>query len=202
MIIHWFQLVSAAFILLLPSGLFHGSKVRYRAIRRAWKGYWGRMLALGLNSIDLGRAALGAWVLLQAIEAAPNTHLPPWGLPALQSGIVLAAIVLQMLVCKEPKSLNACYPFLIGLIFGLHPFPVACFAVLGALVLAGGARMPMAFFPVLAILSFVFGLLFGDKTLNTVLIVGAVAALIPWLSSMLFSRALVIIYRAKRAESA
>lgn len=202
MIIHWFQLVPAAILLLIPIGLFHGPKVRYRAIRRAWRGYWGRMFALGLNAIDLGRAALGAWILLQAIEPATDTHLPPWGLPALQSGIVLVAVILQMLVCKEHKSLNACYPFLIGLIFGLHPFPVASFAVLGALVIACGARMPMAFFPLLAILSFVFGLLFGDKSLNTVLVVGAVAALIPWLSSMLFSRALVITYRAKRAETA
>lgn len=202
MIIHWFQLISAAVLLLIPIGLFHGPKVRYRAIRRAWKGYWGRMLSLGLNPIDLGRATLGSWLLLQALESNSRAHLPAWGLPALQSGIVLVAVVLQMLVCKEPKSLNACYPFLIGLIFGLNPLPVASFAVLGALVLAGGARMPMAFFPVLGILSFVFGLLFGDKTLNTVLVVGTVAALIPWLSSMLFSRALVITYRAKRAESA
>lgn len=202
MIIHWFQLVSATLLLLVPIGLFHGPKVRYRAIRRTWKGYWGRMFTLGLNPIDLGRAALGAWLILQALDADPAALLPAWRLPALQSAIVLAAVVLQLLVCKEPKSLNACYPFLIGLIFGLLPFPAASFAVLGALVLAIGARMPMAFFPLLAGLSLLFGLLFGDKTLSAVLVVGAVAAVIPWLSSMLFSRALVITYRAKRADTA
>ena len=199
MIIHWYQLISAAVILLIPMGLFHGPKVRYRAIRRQWRGYWGRMLTLGQHTVDLTRAALGAMLLLQSLEADPQAHLPAWGIPALTSAIVLLAVVLQMVVCKEHKSINACYPFLIGLLFGLQPFPVAAFAVLIAVALTCGARMPMAFYPVLALFSIFLGMLFGGWKLNAIIVIVAVATLTPWLSSMLFLRALVITYRAKRA---
>lgn len=202
MIIHWLQLVSAAVLLLIPTGLFHGPKVRYRAIRRDWRGYWGRIFTLGQHTIDLGRAALGGWLLLQALEPAPRAHLPAWGLPALTAGLVLVAVVLQMVVCKEPKSINSCYAFLIGLMFGLLDFPVAALAVFGAVAVACGLRMPMAFFPVLSVLAFALGAAFGGWPPTLAMFVCAGVVLIPWLSSMLFLRALVTTYRAKRAESA
>ncbi|MBS0630489.1 MAG: hypothetical protein JSS11_01140 [Verrucomicrobia bacterium] len=202
MLIHWFQFISAAVLLLIPMGLFHGPKVRYRAIRRTWRGYWLRFFTLGQHAIDFGRAALGGWLLLRALEFDPHAHLPAWGLPALTAGLVVVAVVLQMVVCKEPKSINACYAFLIGLAFGLLDFPTAAFAVLGTVALSCGARMPMAFFPVLSILTFALGAFLGEWKPTLALIVCAAVVLIPWLSSMLFLRALVVTYRAKRAEPA
>jgi hypothetical protein len=198
----WYFLLPAIALLLTPVGFFHGSKVRYRPILRDWRDHWRQIFALGLHAVDFLRAILGGWFLMLAFKPAFVSSLPEWSAPAIQSAVVISGVLLQMLICKEPKGLNAPFAFLCGLMFGLYSPAVAGYPVLFAVVLACGARMPMAFFPVLAVCLELFGFLFGEKKLPPSLIFGAVAVLLPWLASLMFTRPLMVTYRAKRPTAA
>jgi hypothetical protein len=203
MLIDWFKLAATLLILLTPIGLFHGKKVRHRSLTRDWSGYWGHTFTLGLHWIDLGRAVIGGWLLLEALTLAPGARSTlRYAVPLAHGAIMALAIILQTFVCKDRDHANAPFAFVAGATLGLFSPVIAGFSIMLALIVALGARVPLVYFPVLALALPGLGFLFeGQKALLTVGIGGAVVML-PWLLTIMFPRDLVASYRARRPSSA
>jgi hypothetical protein len=194
----WLKLIPALVLLLTPISLFHGRRVRFRAVEREWQGYWARTLGLGLHTIDLGRAALGAWLLFEAAQLDPELRGLARHAPVLMRLAVLtAAILLQTLPCREPEAANAPFAFAVGLALGALPPVVALFALVLALVLAAGASTPAAFFPLAAISVTGLGVLFEGMAALFLLATVALALVLPWLVTLLARRHFVTTYRAQ-----
>lgn len=199
MVIDWFKFSAAFLLLLTPIGLFHGPGIRYRRVSRDWSTHLPQVWSLGLHAIDLGRAVLGAWLLSEAARRVPGVtgvmRQAPLLLHAAMFGL---AVVLQMLVCKEPHCAHAPFAFVIGLVAGYLPPTVAGFALVFAIALAAGARLPQAFFPLVALSVAAAGFLFHGKKMLPTIGVMAGAAILPALITLLFYRPMVISYRSKR----
>lgn len=203
MIIDWFKFAPALLLLLVPAGLFHGRKVRYRAISRDWDDHWPLILTLGFHWIDLVRAALGGWLLVMALTQEPGMHgLARYAVLLTQGSTMILAVALQTFVCKELDSALAPFTFVAGLLFGVFPPAIAGFPVVLATAVASGAGAPLAFFPVLAVALMGIGFWFGGKGMVIKLVFGFCAIALPWLCAIAFRRELIIAYRAKRREDA
>jgi hypothetical protein len=207
MTIDWWKFLSALLLLLVPGDLFNGGvKVRYRDVTREWHGYWLRVLTHGMHTIDLGRAALGTWLLLDSLHGAPDARgLLRYAPLVTQGGIRIAAVLVQTLVCREKDAINAPFTFVVGLLLaGISPV-VAFFAVALAAPVAAGMRAPVAFFPVVAVAHLAIGFWFRGRALGggasfavlPSLALAAIAAMVPFLWSLMFRRDLVVAYRAK-----
>jgi hypothetical protein len=199
MVIDWLRFSGALLLLLVPIALFHGPRVRYRSVSRDWDRHWPRIFSLGLHSIDLGRAALGAWLLTQAVERVPGaTGLLRQGVLLTDAAVLGVAVLVQTFVCKERDAAHAPFAFVIGLVAGFLPPLLAGFAVLLAIAIAIGARMPAALFLILAASVMAIGYFFVRSGLPGVAIVAGAVAL-PSLATAMFPRRLVVSYRAKRS---
>lgn len=201
MLIDWSRFLPALVLLLTPIALFHGPRVRYRALPQDWRSYWVPTLRLGLHTIDLLRALLGAWYLLAALTAAPGAagfakHAPL----AVGGGILVIATLVQALVCKESHALNAPYAFVAGLTLGFVPPAVGCFGLLIALVIAFGTRSPAAFFPMLSLAVIGMGFLFTNLKVPPHVWFVAAAAAGPWFFALLFPRTWVVTHAQKRSN--
>lgn len=199
MTIDWLKFIPALLFLLTPADLFNGSKVRYRDVTRDWDGYRSRVLVHGMHAIDLLRAALGTWLLLDSLQGAPNAHgLAKYAVLLTQGAVRILAVVLQTAVCRERDAANAPFAFVVGLLIaGTSPL-VALFAIAFAAPIALGSRTPVAFFPVLALAHLGIGFWFKGKAAVLGLSFGAAAAMVPFLWAMMFHLELVVAYRAKR----
>jgi hypothetical protein len=198
--IDWSQFLPALLLLLTPIALFHGRRVRHRALPQDWSSYWGRTLSLGLHTIDLARAFLGAWYLTAAVSAPSGGGggFAPY-LPLLVgSGVLAVAVVLQTFVCREPYSAHAPFAFVSGLVLGFLPFHVAGFAVLLATVFAFGTRAATSYFPALGVCAVASGLLFEPKKLLLRVLMTAIVVTLPWLLVLLFPRQWVVTHALKR----
>ncbi len=201
MLIDWLKFPAALFLLLLPIGLFHGQKIRFLAISRDWEGRRSLILTLGLHWIDLGRAALGGWLLLQSLALDPGAlGFMRYSVPLTLGAIMILAVCLQTFVCKEPDSANAPFAFVTGMLFGVFTPVTAGFPFLIALTAAAGSRVPVAYFPVLALSLAGVGYVFDGRKTVVLLACGCCATLAPWLLSIMFPRELVLSYRAKRSS--
>ena len=211
MLIDWTKFIAAVLLLVPPVALLHGKRVRYRALMRDWDGYWRRTLAHGTHTIDLVRAILGGWLLVDAFAemtavTGPMRHVPL----LLQAAVLGVAIVAQTLVCKEEDAANAPFTFVAGLAFGFlvpllpgwAPFATAGFAVVLATVVSYGAREPAVFFPLLAAALAAAGYLFTRMKLMLPLAVLCPIVVMPWLLTLLFPRHFVVSYLARRADAA
>ena len=200
MIINWPSFLAALALLLVPITLFHGEKVRFRGIAHEWRNIWPRFFALGLHSIDLCRAALGGWLLVTSLTRNHPTGLAKYAIPATLAAVLFTAVFLQTVFRAKRDTAHACFPFVIGLIFGLYAPAIAAYAVLLALVTALGTHTPAAFFPTLAVALLAVGYLFGGQGMLITLAVGSISAILPWMWSLLTSKELVLSYRARRAS--
>ena len=199
MIVDWLKFLPALVLLLTPLSLFYGEKTRYRDISRDWDQHWTLILTHGSHAIDLGRAALGTWWLLDSLQTVPNAHGLERYLPLLTQGSIrILAVLLQTVVCREPEHANAPFAFVTGLLLGGSAPVVALFALALAIPVAAGSRTPIAFFPLVAIAHFAIGFWFKGKGAVIGLSFGAIAATIPVLWSFMFHRDLVVAYRAKK----
>jgi hypothetical protein len=199
MIIYWSKFAPALFLLLLPIGLFHTKKVRLRPVARDWNDHWAQILTLGLHWIDLGRAALGGWLLVEALAASPGVAgVMRYSVVFTQGIVVLVGIGLQCLVCKEEDGTHAPFTYVTGLLFGLFTPVVAAFPLLLALTITLGMRTPSLYFPLLAVLVAGAGFAFEPKKPMVKLALVCCAVTLPWLIALLFRRDLMISYRAKR----
>lgn len=202
MIIDWLKLVPALLLLLTPIGLFHGKKIRVRPIDRDWDTHWPQIAGLGLHWIDLGRAVLGAWLLLDALSLPPGTRgVMRYAPIAAQGAVLVFSSCLQCFVCKERDSAHAPFMFVTGLLLGFYPPTVAGFAILLALTATAGARAPWIYFPLLAVLVAVLGYLFLGQGALIRLGAGGAAVALPWLLSLMFRQTLVLSYRTRRSSS-
>lgn len=197
MFIDWTSFGPALLVLLTPIALFQGKQVLFRPISCEWNR--PRVFSLPHHLIDLVRATLGAWLLLQSITIAPETtglarHAPL----ALQGAVLIAAVVMQTVFCKEPESVNAPFAFVTGLVVGFFPPVVAGFSLVIAIVVAIGVRTPAGFFVALAVAVAAAGALFEGAELILRIAVASVAIVLPWLIAMLFSRELVLAQREPR----
>lgn len=209
MLIDWLKLTGALILLLPPIALLHGKRVRFRATMRDWDGYWVRTFVLGTHAIDFVRAALGAWLLVEALTRAPGAQGVMRHAPLLiQAGVFVFAVSLQTLVCKEPDTAHAPFTFVAGLALGFlpplmptwEPLAVVGFALLLAAIVAYGARIPAVFFPLLAVVLAGAGFLFTKKLLLPLAALCCAVAL-PWLLTLLFPRHFVVSYLAKRPSA-
>lgn len=202
MIIDWLKFAPALAFLLVPIGLFHGKKVRFRPITRDWADHWGQILTFGLHWIDLGRAIIGGWLLIEALTLATGAAgVMRYSVILIQATIVIVSVCVQTFVCKERDSAHAPFMFITGLLCGLYSPATAGFPILLALIVAAGTRIPVAYFPALALALGGLGFLFDGRKAVMKLAIGCIAALMPWLFSLMFSRTLVLTYRAKRQTS-
>jgi hypothetical protein len=203
MLIDWFKLAAALLILLTPIGIFHGKKVRHRSLTRDWSGYWSYTFTLGLHWIDLGRAVLGGWLLVEALTLAPGARPAlRYALPLAHGAVMGLALILQTFVCKDRDHANAPFTFVTGVVLGLFSPVIAGFAIVLALVVAFGARVPLIYFPVLAVALPGLGFLFEGKKALLTLGIGGAVVILPWLLTIMFPRDLVASYRARRPSSA
>ena len=203
MLLDWIKLLPSLVLLLVPVALFHGERVRYRAVMRDWEGYWGKTFALGLHSIDFGRAALGAWWLAESLTRAPEAQGVMRYAPLIVQTVVLTlATALQTLFCKEPDEAHAPFAFVSGLVIGflpplmpsLTPTIIAGFALLLAIVVTAGTRSGAVYFPMLAAGVVGMGALFLQKKFLLPLIPLACGVALPWLLTLLFPRHFVSSY--------
>jgi hypothetical protein len=196
MLINWLMLVPAALLLVVPTAVFHGPDVRYRAVSRGWSGHWRQILTFEWHWIDFVRAAAGAWLLQAALVRAPEARgLAGQSAFLTQTGVVAFAVLLQTAVCRELDTARAPFAFIVGLACGWLPPLIAGFGIVFACTLAAGARSPSAFFPLLAVSVSAAGYLFTGKKFATVLAAFAAVTLVPWLFALLFNRTLVVAYR-------
>ena len=200
LLIDWPKFIPALVLLLTPGSLFYGSKkIRYRDISRDMDEHWPRVLAHGMHTIDLVRAALGTWLLLESLRTVPHAQgFAKYAVLFTQGSIRILAVLVQTVVCRHPDSAHAPFAFVIGLLLaGISPL-VAAFALGLAIPIAMGARSPASFFPVVGLAHLGIGFWFYGKGAVLSLGFGALAAMVPMLWSLLFRRELVIAYRAKR----
>jgi hypothetical protein len=199
LLIDWPQFLAALVLLLTPGALFYGKKkTRYRDITRDLDGYWPRIFTHGLHAIDLARAALGTWLLIDSLQSVPNPHgFAKYAVLFTQGSIRILAVFLQTVVCKEPDHANAPFTFVVGLLLaGVSPL-VGLFACALAIPLTMGLRLPAVFFPLVGLAHLGIGFWFKGKGAVLGLGFGAAAAMVPTLWSLLFRRDLVVAYRAK-----
>lgn len=202
MTIDWLKLAPALLLLLTPISLFHGKKIRVRPIERDWDTHWPQIAGLGLHWIDLGRAVLGAWLLLDALSLVPGTRGAMRYAPlAAQGAVLIVASCLQCFVCKERDSAHAPFMFVTGLILGFYPPTVAGFSILLAVTAAAGSRTPWVYFPLLAVLVAGLGFLFVGRGALISLAAGGAAVALPWLLTLMFRQTLVLSYRTRRSSS-
>lgn len=195
--IDWLKFLPSLVLLLTPVRIFHGGNVHVRAISRGWDRHWAQVLTLTLHGLDLTRAALGSWLLIDSL-AVPGAHGMAAQAPLfIQGAIRLLAVILQTVPCKERDAANAPFAFIIGLLLGGYSPLAATFALVLTVTLAAGARTPAAFFPVLALSFPGASFLFGKLPLLEKSAFGAGAALLPWLWALLFNCELVVSYRAR-----
>jgi hypothetical protein len=201
MTIDWLMFLPALLLLLTPGDVFNrNKKVRYRDVSRDWDGYWSRALVHGLHSIDLVRAALGTWLLLESLHPAANAAgFQKYEVLLTQGGIRILAVLVQTVFCREEDAVNAPFTFVTGLLLGGVAPLVALFAVALALPVALGSRVAVAYFPVLALAHMGVGFWFLGKGAIVNLGFGAAAAMVPFLWSIMFRRDLVVPYRLTRA---
>jgi hypothetical protein len=201
LLIDWSKFLPALLLLLTPIALFHGKRVRHRALPQDWSAHWGRTFALGLHTIDFGRALLGAWYLTVALTARPGAGELARLYPLLAgAGVLAGAVVLQTFVCREPYSAHAPFAFVSGLVLGFLPIPVAAFALLLAIVTTYGTRAATAYFPVLGFATLASGLLFDPKKLFLPVLATAIVLILPWLLVLLFPRQWVVTHALKRVR--
>jgi len=199
MIIDWLTFTPALCLLLLPIGLFHGKKIRFRAISSDWDGHWSSIFTLGLHWIDLGRAALGGWLLIQALTHAPGVAgFMRYSVLGTEGAVMVIAVGLQTFICKEEDSAHAPFAFVTGLVLGVYPPIVAGFSIVLAIALAAGSRVPVAYFPALGLLLAGIGFGFEGKKALLLLGLGTCALVVPWLFTIMFPRDLVFSYRARQ----
>ena len=199
LLIDWSKFLSALLLLLTPIAIFHGKRVRHRALPQDWSAHWGRTFSLGLHTIDFARALLGAWYLTVALTTRPGTDGLAGLYPLLAgTGVLAVAVVLQTFVCREPYSAHAPFAFVSGLVLGFLPFPVAAFALLIAFVTTFGTRAATAYFPVLGFAALASGLLFDPKKLFLPVLATAIVVTLPWLLVLLFPRQWVVTHALKR----
>lgn len=202
MIIDWLKFAPALFLLLLPIGVFHGKKVRFRPISRDWTDHWSQILNLSLHWIDLGRAALGGWLLVESLALSPGAAgFMRYSVLVTLGAVMIVAVTLQTFVCKPLDSANAPFMFVTGLLLGVYPPTIVGFPIALALTAAAGSRVPAAYFPLLALALVGSGFLFDGKNTLIKLALGFSAVILPWLFSIMFSRELVLTYRAKRRDN-
>ena len=198
--IDWPPFLAALVLLLTPGDWFCSKeKTRYRDLSRDWTDYWPRILSHGMHTIDLARAALGTWLLLDSLQTVPNARgFARYAVICTQGAIRIFAVIVQTTTCRNPESANAPFAFVTGLLLtGISPL-VAPFALAFAIPIAMGSNTPAAFFPVLGIMHLAIGFWFNGKGAVFGLGFGAIAALIPTLIALAFHRELVVAYRAKR----
>lgn len=201
MLIDWSRLVPALVLLLTPIAVFHGPRVRHRALPQDWRNYWGPTLRLGLHTIDLLRGFLGAWYLTVALLPADGAFGVAKLVPGALGGLVLClATFVQALVCKEENAMNAPFAFVAGLTLGFLPPAVGCFGLLIAAVVASGTRSAPAFFPVLAVAVIGAGFLFGNFKFQLPVWFVAAASAGPWFYALLFPRAWIVTHAQKRTN--
>jgi hypothetical protein len=195
MSLFWLTFPPALFLLFPPVGVFHHQAVHYRAISRDWHRHWAQILSLRLHLLDLARAALGGWLMRQALlpGASAGTSL------ALQAGMLMVAVAAQML-CKAERAVLAPFTFVAGLVLGYCPITVGGFALALAVALSAGLRVPASFFPLLGIAVTGAGVFFqGPEGAPRVAVIAA-AAVLPWLIMLLSRRRFVVAYLARHAS--
>lgn len=202
MSIDWLKLILALVLLLTPIGVFHNHRVNYRALMRDWHGYWRRTLFLELHTFDLVRGVLGAWLLLEALQVAPGaSRLMNYAPLMLRTAILALATALQAMVCKEEEAANAPFAFVAGLVLGFMPPLVSSFALFASVALAAGSGFPTVFFPLVALAAPGLGFLFTGKKMGYDVISLSLAALTPWMITLMFPRHFVCAYRAAPATA-
>lgn len=199
MLIDWFKLSGALLLLLTPIRVLHSSRVRYRHIDRDWDQHWQQAATLGTNWIDLLRAMLGAWLLLEAISPAANaTGLMRHAPFLIRSTVLIVGTLLQTIICKEVDAFNAPYAYAAGFVAGLFQPAIAFFSILLAVALTLGSRKPTAFLPMLVMSLVPLGILFSHKKAALDLAAAGTAILLPWLLTAMFHRDFVAAYRTRR----
>ncbi|MBL9187422.1 MAG: hypothetical protein JNK23_08100 [Opitutaceae bacterium] len=202
MLIDWPLLAAALALLLTPIGLFHGARTRHRALGSDWSDYWRRTLSHGFHTIDLLRAALGAWYLAAGVGATPQATGLAAHAPLLVQGAVLGlGTVLQTFVCKERHAACAPFAYMAGCALGFLPVETGFFALLLAIVFALGVRAPALFFPALGATTVGVGIVVTGAEINLAGLAAAVVFTAPWLLTLLFPRELTVAHLARRATS-
>src|SRR5688500_5207336 len=102
MVFDWSVFGSAVVCLIIPIGLFHTPRLRYRPISRNWVEQWQAILSVPHHFIDVLRAALGAWLLVHSIHAEPvsTASLTKYGPALVHAGVIMLGVLLQTLFCK------------------------------------------------------------------------------------------------------
>lgn len=198
--IDWFQFSAALLLLLTPIGLFHGRRVRFRPLQRQWGDeHWGQVFRFGLHAIDLLRAVLGTWLLLEAVTRVPEARgILRHGVLLSHAAVLWLGVLLQAMVCKEPDSIHAPFTFVTGIV-AVYFYPaIAGFALVLAVMVPMATRIAASFFPSLALLLVAIGYLLSGQAKILELAIAGMAAFLPFLLSLLLNRQFVIAYRPRR----
>lgn len=204
MLIAWPLFAPALLLLLTPVSVFHGRRFHYRGISRHWEASWMNLPSLGLQAADLARAALGTWLLVEALSLPPGVSggSARYLLLGVQGGVMALGALLQTVPCREPDSAYAPFAYATGLLIGFAPPLIIAFGLTMALVATIGTRIPALYFTVLPAATLGAAFLFTGKKLLLNLGLLGFAIMLPWLVSLLFSRELVLAWRRNRSRTA
>ncbi|MEY2881743.1 MAG: hypothetical protein RLZZ15_4123 [Verrucomicrobiota bacterium] len=201
MTIDWLKFAPALALLLTPGEIFYGEKLRHRNIEHDLDTYGKRALFHGQHAIDFARAALGTWLLVDSLQLDAGARgIAKYAVLLTQGAVRLAAVFVQMFVCRERDAVNAPFAFVAGtLLTGVAP-TVGALALVFAATVALGSRMLSLFFPVAAVAYAGIGFWFLGRGGLFNASAGFFVAGAPWLVPMLLRRSVVISYRSKRSS--
>ena len=162
-------------------------------------------LVKGRNYFDLLRGSIGSWAVMNFCFSLPPVADAPspdrWTLLALQAGIFVVAVLIQMIRWYAKISLFAPIFFLMGLTVGVCGWQVALFATVLVWALNGALPNPEAFLFVQAIALAGFSALFLG-TITAMTLLGAALVFLPVVVSLLTKEQLMLKTRRPRpAES-
>ena len=162
-------------------------------------------LVKGRNFFDLLRGSIGSWSVMHFCFTLPPAAGAPssarWALLALQTGIFVVAVLIQMIRWYGKISLFAPVFFLMGLTVGVCGWQIALFATVLVWALNVALPNPEAFLFFLASALAGFSYVFlGTITLMTLL--GAALVFLPVVVSLLMKERLMLkTKRPRPAES-
>ena len=162
-------------------------------------------LVKGRNYFDLLRGSIGSWSVMNFCFSLPPASGAPssdrWMVFALQTGVFLVAVLIQMIRWNGRIALIAPIFFLLGLTVGVCSWQVALYAAVLVWALNSALPNPEAFLFVQAVALAGFSALFlGTITVRTLL--GASLIFLPVIISLLAREPLMLkIKRPRSTES-
>ena len=156
----WARFLPVAFLLLFPLPLLFARKTQYRALDENWAHYTAKGFTFPWHWLDVVRAFVGTWLLLQVLAINPPEYIAPKLIYGVFGLVLVLAVTLQTVVCRSRGSFHAPFGFVIGVLIAVLSPIAAGLTLLSAFTVALAFRAAPAFFGAAAVAAPIFGYFF------------------------------------------